>query len=370
MPRGLVNKPPMQFVEILAMFRAGEAAADAVQKNTKANRAEVAKEEYKAWLERLACDPGLVAEGLGWVAKKRPDGAVWSIDLSVECRSEDLLKKHKELLTQCRRSVMPAYFSFYTKLGKPPSGSADIADAIEHVRSECWKEAEDMRIASQMKAKPAQVGPIVNVEEEGSELTPAVEAEHVAGDCTAGEDAGGDVVVDVVADDGVAKEVKRGPPKLPSTARSMPVNWSGTNAFMVWLRAGPLAPSDDISHSLTGPGEVTGKQQKESCRAFQRAQQKRKQATPDPDQILIDGDSPVISGESSKGQTNHNSLVQLSEVWVGVEKLRADMNASKRIEHLKLLLELSEPGEDQQKVKAELVGLLKAKLHSNALTNI
>ena len=44
--------PPLQVIEVVAMFKAGEAASDLYQKSAGKTRAEIGKEEYKAWLEK------------------------------------------------------------------------------------------------------------------------------------------------------------------------------------------------------------------------------------------------------------------------------------------------------------------------------
>ena len=136
MARGQLTKETLQVVEFLAFFKAGEAASDAVQKNSKANRAAIAKSEYKAWLDKFAGDPGMIADGMGFVEKKRSDGSVWNIEASVEARANDILKKHKEIVARCRKTLMPAYFAFFTKLGKMPSGT-DRDDAIRAVKEAC-----------------------------------------------------------------------------------------------------------------------------------------------------------------------------------------------------------------------------------------
>ena len=126
---------------MLAIFKAAEAANDALQKNSKLNRLELAKEEYGAWLVRLAADSGLVAEGHGFEVKTKSDGSKWTIEASIEGRANDILKKHKEIMYNCRRSLMPAYFQFFQHLGKYPSGT-ERDDAIRVVKEAAWKLAD------------------------------------------------------------------------------------------------------------------------------------------------------------------------------------------------------------------------------------
>ena len=323
MPRGPTKgKPALQFVEHLAIFRAGEAASDAVQKNRYANRLDIAKVEYKAWLTKLANDPSLAAEGLAFVVKSMSDGAAFDVDASCAVRESDILKKHKEIIAKCKKVIMPAYFAFFTELGKFPSGTAR-EEAIKVVKEACWDDMEKERVAKLNKKIILDGAPPDEVEEGGEEGE--LESELVDADtaCDPGEgevaDAGdaGDAGAAGGPD---ASLPKRGPKRLPAFCRPMDESWPGNHFFLIWLKAGPLAPEFDVSASLTGPGEVEGKPPSQSSRAYQRDLLKKKrqraESSDDPG-----GNTPQSSTSSSK----NTSGPDMDQLYSDLSSMRDEM---------------------------------------------
>jgi len=138
--------PQWQLIEVMAAFRGGEAANDAKQVSTAATRMAIAAQEYADHLNLLNVDPSWVNRGENFQEKTMRGGKnKFTLKDSILHRGPAVLKKHKEILAFCRRVIMPAYYSFFTKLGKAPSGS-QVQDAEAHVLQSIWQYMEEDRV--------------------------------------------------------------------------------------------------------------------------------------------------------------------------------------------------------------------------------
>ncbi|KAL1503248.1 hypothetical protein AB1Y20_011304 [Prymnesium parvum] len=141
----VAGMPQWQLIEAATAFKAGEVANDAKQVSSATARNAVASTEYALWLRRFNMDPTWVSKGEQFMEKTVKNKPQFTLEDSILQRKMAVLKKHKEILAYCRKVVMPAFFSFFTLLGKPPSGS-QVEDAEKHVLQAIWTTQEEERI--------------------------------------------------------------------------------------------------------------------------------------------------------------------------------------------------------------------------------
>ena len=252
---------------------------------------------------------------------------------------------------------MPVFHSFFTDLGKMPSGTA-LEEVIKLVKEAAWHEQEESRVAAQVKKVGTASNPI------STDVSEVVQVVAPVGD--EGDDAPDEVVEGEgleVAGDGASLMARKGPPRLPSTIRPMPDDWFGNAYFHIWMHYGPIAPHDDISHSLTGPGETIGRESAQSSRSKQRAAQRKRsaelrQSESSSKSLDVDADDPQV-GE--KVLTLH----QVGEMWQTVTEMRKELKVQhdelkneRKINFLLKMYELQQPGEQKDKIKAQLDALL------------
>ncbi|KAL1522500.1 hypothetical protein AB1Y20_017488 [Prymnesium parvum] len=115
----VAGTPQWQLIEAAAAFKAAEAANDAKQHNSFTARNSTAATEYALWLRRFNSDPTWVSQGEQFVEKPMKNKLLFTLEDSILQRKMVVLKKHKEILTYCRKVIMPAFFGFFTVLGKP-----------------------------------------------------------------------------------------------------------------------------------------------------------------------------------------------------------------------------------------------------------
>lgn len=146
MGRG-AGKAQWQTIEVLAAFKGGEAACDRAQVSLKADRGSKAATEYANHLKLMAQDERMQQEGITFVERVvGKDKLKWDMNASIMGRSgQDILKKHKQIIAHARKHIMPGYHAFFTKLGKPPSGTA-IDDCHQEVLSFHWDSLEEERL--------------------------------------------------------------------------------------------------------------------------------------------------------------------------------------------------------------------------------
>ena len=78
------------------------------------------------------------------------------MDASIMGRTgADVLKKHKQIIAHARKHIMPGYHAFFTRLGKPPSGTA-IEDCHREVLNFHWDSLEEERLHKLSKKGPKE----------------------------------------------------------------------------------------------------------------------------------------------------------------------------------------------------------------------
>ena len=119
MGRG-AGKAQWQTIELLAAFKAGEAACDRAQVGSATVRGSKAAVEYAGHVRLLAKDAEMQQEGITFVERLvGKEKLKWDLEMSIMSRTgADVLKKHKLIMAYIRKHIMPGYHAFYTKLDR------------------------------------------------------------------------------------------------------------------------------------------------------------------------------------------------------------------------------------------------------------
>ena len=221
MGRG-AGKPQWQVIEVAAAFKAGEAALHAALQSSKQTKA---ASEYATWLHTLNADVEWQRLGHTFTDKKagKEKDILWNVEQSIWSRQDAILKKHREIVAFCHKYLMPAYHTFYAKLGKPPSSGAEVAAAELAVKVYCWKIMEEERVAKLLK-KAQAIGEV---------------------EAAMGASRG----VDTNNCENIEPSAGEGHHPL-SGVREMSEGWVCVKEYVVWRMFGPLAPKADQSASL------------------------------------------------------------------------------------------------------------------------
>lgn len=405
MGRG-AGKAQWQTIEVLAAFKGGEAACDRAQTSAKTDRASKASVEYANHLKLVAKDERMQQEGITFVARAvGKDKLKWDMDASIMGRSgQDILKKHKQIIAHARKHIMPGYHAFFTKLGKPPSGTA-IEDCHREVLRFHWDSLEEERLlklprkgakeeANEGSQEAVSVGeaptqPTTSGKENDAqskttmEPAPTCPTSAAAGllvsfgttlgfgnmggfwpSASAGEQGEAAVpAASMLPDDPAAEDDDEAaePSDKSLTKKEMPESWKGNAFHVVWCKYGPLAPADDHSASLIGPGETDGKPRS----ATSRDEQKKKIKSDRDGGAGIGGSEPTKrpKADGSPQSSEEGELEKKFEKSVAeMEKFRHCFEASNQVEQLQLILKFSTDPEEREQVEQELLVIARQNL--------
>ncbi|KAL1530425.1 hypothetical protein AB1Y20_001330 [Prymnesium parvum] len=389
----VAGTPQWQLIEVAAAFKAGEAANDAKQVSSATARNFRAATEYALWLRRFNSDPTWVSKGEQFAEKILKNKPQFTLEDSILQRKIAVLKKHKEVLAYCRKVIMPAFFGFFTALGKPPSGT-QVQDAQKDVLKAIWSNQEEERIKkvqckqekgglydpvdlvtsaddlvtteevclqADIAATSASLLPMKSVEEGGL----VAEVTNISGTNTELENSAAQAPLQVEVEGAEDEDVHNlksnnaanntdGESKS-LVMRDMPCDYTGPKEYTIWCMFGPLAPQDDQTESLTGPGETDGKPRHLTSRAAQRGavQQKRSSMESSSDNLSdISGARDLSPPELHKNFTNSNYL---NESLMEVKRMRTAIEKSQQQESLKQLYELEDDPEKKSLIKVQLM---------------
>lgn len=393
------GKAQWQTVEVLAAFKGGEAACDRAQTSLRTDRASKSSVEYANHLRLMVADERMQQEGITFLARTvGKDKVKWDVEASIMGRSgQDILKKHKQIIAHARKHIMPGYHAFFTKLGKPPSGTM-IDDCHHEVLKFHWDSLEEERLLKLSKkgvkeegkdaeeVAPAEAMPVPHSTEKENTVHPVPVPDVQAQACPASTAAAGLLVSfgSSLANMGgffssssstSGSAAEQGNPSDPAAAededddaaepsdksmtkKEMPEGWKGNAYHVVWCKYGPLAPADDHSASLSGPGETEGKPRSATSRASQKQNIKQERhgedggSAPSKRLNLGGGSSPEDGGMEKK------FLKSVEEM----EKFRLCFEASNEVEQLQLILKYTTDPDERKQVEQELLKLARQNL--------